>query len=93
MKRLACLDGLRGVLRFYGLITHMAPFAPPRSGISTTAPDPFLVAQAARSFPVLLPVFAVAVGWLAQYGFVRQGHEFAEDISAGTACQAIRVSA
>lgn len=28
MKRLDCLDGLRGVLALYVLLTHMAPFAP-----------------------------------------------------------------
>ena len=27
MKRLECLDGLRGVLALYVLLTHMAPFA------------------------------------------------------------------
>ena len=27
MRRLECLDGLRGVLAFYVLLSHMAPFA------------------------------------------------------------------
>ncbi len=89
MKRLDCLDGLRGVLAFYVLLTHMAPFAPlppallwllshgeaavdlffVLSGLVIAAsvehfdyrPAPFLIARAARIFPVFLPVFAVAV--------------------------------
>lgn len=89
MKRLDCLDGLRGVLALYVLITHMAPFAPlppallwllshgeaavdlffVLSGLVIAASvehfdyraGPFLIARAARIFPVFLPVFAVAV--------------------------------
>ena len=34
MKRLECLDGLRGVLAFYVLLTHMAPFAVLPAGIA-----------------------------------------------------------
>jgi peptidoglycan/LPS O-acetylase OafA/YrhL len=89
MKRLECLDGLRGILAVYVLLGHMAPFALlpglvqslvshggaavdlffvlsglvitktlDRAGIRA---DAFLIARAARIFPVFLPVFAAAV--------------------------------
>jgi peptidoglycan/LPS O-acetylase OafA/YrhL len=89
VKRLECLDGLRGVLALYVLLVHMAPFAPlpwallqvfshgeaavdlffVLSGLVIAASvehfdyraGPFLIARAARIFPVFLPVFAVAV--------------------------------
>jgi peptidoglycan/LPS O-acetylase OafA/YrhL len=89
MKRLECLDGLRGALAAYVLLGHMAPFAllpdPVQAAVSHggAAVDmffvlsglvisqslqraggrarPFLIARAARIFPVFLPVFAVAV--------------------------------
>ena len=89
MKRLECLDGLRGVLAVYVLLGHLAPFAALpsfiQSGVSHggAAVDlffvlsglvisqslervegwagPFLIARAARIFPVFLPVFALAV--------------------------------
>jgi peptidoglycan/LPS O-acetylase OafA/YrhL len=89
MKRLECLDGLRGMLAVYVLLGHMAPFAVlpgavqslvshggaavdlffvlsglvivkalDRAGVRAEA---FLIARAARIFPVFLPVFAVSV--------------------------------
>lgn len=89
VKRLDCLDGLRGALALYVLLTHMAPFAGlPRalswllshgeagvdlffmlSGLVIVGSlehfdyraRPFLIARAARIFPVFLPVFALAV--------------------------------
>jgi peptidoglycan/LPS O-acetylase OafA/YrhL len=89
VKRLECLDGLRGVLALYVLLTHMAPFAvlPPGllallthgeagvdlffvlSGLVIVRSleqfdyhaRPFLIARAARIFPVFLLVFVVAV--------------------------------
>src|SRR5208282_1179313 len=89
VKRLECLDGLRGALALYVLLTHMAPFAvlPPAllallshgeagvdlffmlSGLVIVRSleqfdyhaRPFLIARAARIFPVFLPVFAFAV--------------------------------
>jgi peptidoglycan/LPS O-acetylase OafA/YrhL len=89
MKRLECLDGLRGALAAYVLLGHMAPFAVlpdllqsavshggaavdlffVLSGLVVTQSleraggraRPFLIARAARIFPVFLPVFAFAV--------------------------------
>lgn len=89
MKRLDCLDGLRGVLAVYVMVSHAAPFAalpawlvrPLSHGgaavdvffilsgmviVQSLAafghrPAPFLVARAARIFPVFLAVFALAV--------------------------------
>jgi peptidoglycan/LPS O-acetylase OafA/YrhL len=89
MKRLECLDGLRGFLAVYVLLGHMAPFAAlPEwvqiglshggaavdmffmlSGLVITQSllhadcraTPFLIARAARIFPVFLVVFALAV--------------------------------
>jgi peptidoglycan/LPS O-acetylase OafA/YrhL len=89
MKRLECLDGLRGVLAVYVMLSHMAPFAPlPAwialplrhggaavdvffilSGLVIMAslerfayrPGPFLLARAARIYPVFLVVFALAL--------------------------------
>ncbi|WP_428485775.1 acyltransferase family protein [Rhodopila sp.] len=89
MKRLECLDGLRGALAVYVLFGHMAPFATLpawlQDGVShgeaavdmffilsglviTQSLDraggravPFLMARAARIFPVFVPVFVVAV--------------------------------
>jgi peptidoglycan/LPS O-acetylase OafA/YrhL len=89
MKRLECLDGLRGVLAVYVMLGHMAPFAVLPdwvqvgvshggaavdvffilSGLVITQSlyssdgraKPFLIARAARIFPVFLPVFALAV--------------------------------
>jgi peptidoglycan/LPS O-acetylase OafA/YrhL len=89
MERLKCLDGLRGVLAVYVMLSHMAPFAvfPPwlasllshggaavdvffiLSGLvivrSLEGFDyrarPFLLARAARIFPVFLAMFAMAV--------------------------------
>ncbi|HYZ24223.1 MAG TPA: acyltransferase [Rhodopila sp.] len=89
MKRLDCLDGLRGLLALYVLLGHMAPFAVLpgwlQSAVShgAAAVDlffvlsglvivqsldrwrgqarPFLIARAARIFPVFLPVFALSV--------------------------------
>jgi peptidoglycan/LPS O-acetylase OafA/YrhL len=89
MKRLECLDGLRGVLAVYVLMGHMAPFAylPDwlqigvshggaavdlffvLSGLVITQSlqhsdgqtKPFLIARAARIFPVFLLVFALGV--------------------------------
>ena len=89
MKRLECLDGLRGLLALYVLLTHMVPFAvlpfwlvwPLSHGEAAVdlffvlsgmvivrslahydyRAAPFLIARAARIFPVFLPVFALAV--------------------------------
>ena len=89
MKRLECLDGLRGLLAIYVLVGHCAPFAVLPHGLQlavshggaavdvffvlsglviTQSLDrvhgeavPFLLARAARIFPVFLPVFALAV--------------------------------
>src|SRR4051812_15186017 len=89
MKRLECLDGLRGMLAVYVLLSHMAPFAalpywvtqPLSHGGAAVdvffilsglvivrslesfryQPRPFLIARAARTFPVYLLMFAVAV--------------------------------
>nr|WP_294518067.1 acyltransferase [uncultured Rhodopila sp.] len=89
MKRLECLDGLRGMLAVYVLLGHMAPFAMlpdvvqslvshggaavdlffVLSGLvivkaldrANRRADAFLIARAARIFPVFLPVFAVSV--------------------------------
>ncbi len=89
MKRLECLDGLRGLLAVYVMLSHMAPFAVLPAGIAHSlshggaAVDvffilsglvivgsldkyrhqarPFLVARAARIFPVFLIVFAFAL--------------------------------
>jgi peptidoglycan/LPS O-acetylase OafA/YrhL len=89
MKRLECLDGLRGLLAVYVLLGHMAPFAVlpdwiqdavshggaavdlffVLSGLVITQSllraggraKPFLIARAARIFPVFLVVFAFAV--------------------------------
>ena len=89
MKRLECLDGLRGLLALYVLLTHMVPFAALPAWVvwpllhGEAAVDlffvlsgmvivrslehynyralPFLIARAARIFPVFLPVFALAV--------------------------------
>lgn len=89
MKRLECLDGLRGLLAVYVLLGHMAPFARlpdwmqdavshggaavdvffMLSGLVITQSlqraggraRPFLIARAARIFPVFLFVFALAV--------------------------------
>ena len=89
MKRLQCLDGLRGLLAMYVLVGHLAPFmllphwlqlAVSHGGaavdvffvlsglVITQSLDrvhgeavPFLLARAARIFPVFLPVFVLAV--------------------------------
>jgi peptidoglycan/LPS O-acetylase OafA/YrhL len=89
MKRLECLDGLRGALALYVMLGHMAPFAVlPRwiehalshggaavdmffilSGLVIVQslqsfgwqPRPFLIARAARTYPVYLTMFAAAV--------------------------------
>jgi peptidoglycan/LPS O-acetylase OafA/YrhL len=89
MKRLECLDGLRGLLAVYVLCGHMAPFAVlpdwiqaavshggaavdvffVLSGLVITQSlqhaagrtKPFLIARAARIFPVYFAVFALAV--------------------------------
>jgi peptidoglycan/LPS O-acetylase OafA/YrhL len=89
MKRLECLDGLRGVLAVYVMLGHMAPFtALPHwltmplshggaavdmffilSGLVIVRslesfrcrPRPFLIARAARIFPVYLPMLAMGV--------------------------------
>ena len=89
MKRLECLDGLRGVLAVYVMLGHMAPFATIPAWIAQplshggAAVDvffilsglvivqslesfgwrgrPFLIARAARTMPVYLAMFAVAV--------------------------------
>ncbi|HEY1935799.1 MAG TPA: acyltransferase [Acetobacteraceae bacterium] len=89
MKRLECLDGLRGLLAMYVLLNHLAPFAalplwmirPFSHGEAAVdvffilsglvivrslesfawQPRPFLIARAARIFPVFLVMFAIAV--------------------------------
>lgn len=89
MKRLDCLDGLRGALAMYVLIGHMAPFAVLPAWVQSLVSHgsfavdlffvlsglviaqslqalagqakPFLIARAARIFPVFLPVFALSV--------------------------------
>jgi peptidoglycan/LPS O-acetylase OafA/YrhL len=89
MKRLECLDGLRGLLALYVLLGHMAPFAVLPDAVQSLVShggaavdlffvlsglvivkaldraagraDAFLIARAARIFPVFLPVFAVSV--------------------------------
>jgi peptidoglycan/LPS O-acetylase OafA/YrhL len=89
MKRLECLDGLRGVLAVYVMLGHMAPFATLPdwitgplshggaavdvffilSGLVITrslesfrwSARGFLIARAARIFPVYLVMFAVAL--------------------------------
>jgi peptidoglycan/LPS O-acetylase OafA/YrhL len=89
MKRLECLDGLRGLLAVYVLVGHLAPFALLPDWLQSTVSHggaavdvffvlsglvinqslihtggrakPFLVARAARIFPVFLVAFAVAV--------------------------------
>ena len=88
-KRLECLDGLRGVLAVYVLLSHLVPFTVLPAWVAwplshgEAAVDlffvlsglvivrslehyhyrarPFLIARAARIFPVFLPVFALAV--------------------------------
>ena len=87
--RLVCLDGLRGALAVYVMLSHMAPFAVIPgwaarvlshggaavdvffilSGLVITRSlegyhgraRPFLIARAARIFPVFLVLFALAV--------------------------------
>jgi peptidoglycan/LPS O-acetylase OafA/YrhL len=89
MKRLECLDGLRGALAVYVLLGHMAPFAAIPAWIAHVLshggaavdvffilsglvimqslrsfgwqPRPFLIARAARTYPVYLAMLAVAV--------------------------------
>lgn len=89
MKRLDCLDGLRGVLAVYVMVSHAAPFAALPGWLARPLshggagvdvffilsglvivqsleafghrPAPFLVARAARIFPVFLAVFVLAV--------------------------------
>ena len=89
MKRLECLDGLRGMLAVYVLLGHMAPFALLPDFVQSLVShggaavdlffvlsglvivkaldragghaEAFLIARAARIFPVFLPVFAVSV--------------------------------
>jgi peptidoglycan/LPS O-acetylase OafA/YrhL len=89
VKRLECLDGLRGVLALYVLLSHMVPFAvvPHRLAVAMShggagvdvffmlsglvivrslegfdyRAHPFLIARAARIFPVFLVVFALAI--------------------------------
>lgn len=89
MKRLECLDGLRGVLAVYVMLGHMAPFAAGPAwlirplGHGGAAVDiffilsglvivrslesygyrgqPFLIARAARIFPVFLVTFGLAI--------------------------------
>ena len=89
MKRLECLDGLRGVLAVYVMLGHMAPFVAEPAwlirplGHGGAAVDiffilsglvivrslesygyrgrPFLIARAARIFPVFLATFALAI--------------------------------
>jgi peptidoglycan/LPS O-acetylase OafA/YrhL len=114
IRRLECLDGLRGLLAVYVLLGHMAPFAvlPDTvqdslshggaavdvffmlSGLVITQSllhtrglaKPFLIARAARIFPVFLLVFAVAVAaepW--SCGFDRMAW-IGPDDSARTIC-------
>ena len=89
MKRLECLDGLRGLLAVYVMLSHMAPFAVLPTWIAHPLSHggagvdmffilsglvivgslekyhlqarPFLIARAARIFPVFLVVFAFAL--------------------------------
>lgn len=89
MKRLECLDGLRGLLAVYVMLSHMAPFAMLPAWIAHPLshggaavdvffmlsglvivgsldkyqhqPRPFLIARAARIYPVFLVVFAFAI--------------------------------
>jgi peptidoglycan/LPS O-acetylase OafA/YrhL len=89
MKRLECLDGLRGLLAVYVLIGHMAPFAMLPGWLQSAVshgqaavdvffilsglvisqslsamhgqPGPFLIARAARLYPVFLAAFAMAL--------------------------------
>ena len=92
MRRLTCLDGLRGILACYVMLSHTAPLAfvpagfawlPPLLAHGGAAVDaffilsglvilrsldafhhtarPFLIARAARIFPVFLLVFTFAV--------------------------------
>lgn len=89
MRRLLCLDGLRGVLACYVMVGHALPFAPQPGWLEWlfqhggAAVDmffilsglviarslenyryrarPFLIARAARIYPVFLVVFVVAV--------------------------------
>ena len=92
MRRLTCLDGLRGVLACYVMLSHTAPLAFVPAGLAwlpallvhggaavdaffilsglvilrsldafNHAARPFLMARAARIFPVFLPVFTLAV--------------------------------
>jgi peptidoglycan/LPS O-acetylase OafA/YrhL len=89
VKRLECLDGLRGVLALYVLLSHLLPFAALPAWVQwplshgEAAVDmffvlsglvivrslerfnyrarPFLIARAARIFPVFLLVFVLAV--------------------------------
>jgi peptidoglycan/LPS O-acetylase OafA/YrhL len=89
MKRLECLDGLRGALAVYVMLGHMAPFAALPYSITQPLshggaavdvffvlsglvivrslesfrhqPRPFLIARAARIFPVYLVMFALAM--------------------------------
>ena len=99
MKRLECLDGLRGMLAVYVLLGHMAPFAALPDAVQSLVShggaavdlffvlsglvivkaldraggraDAFLIARAARIFPVFLPVFAVSVAlqvWSCGFG-------------------------
>ena len=89
MRRLVCLDGLRGVLAFYVMLSHTLPFVPlphwlhwlflhGEAGVDVFfilsglvivqslvgygyRPAPFLIARAARIYPVFLVVFALSV--------------------------------
>ena len=89
MRRLDCLDGLRGLLALYVLLSHMALFAVLPDWLQRVVSHggaavdlffvlsglvivqslnrwrgqmrPFLIARAARIFPVFLPVFAISV--------------------------------
>lgn len=89
MRRLECLDGLRGMLAVYVMLGHLAPFAVLPAWLQDAVSHggaavdvffilsglvitrslssaggqamPFLIARAARIFPVFLPVFALAV--------------------------------
>lgn len=89
MKRLECLDGLRGALAVYVMLGHLAPFAAIPAWIAQPLshgeaavdvffmlsglvivqslhgfdwqPAPFLIARAARTYPVYLAMFAMAI--------------------------------
>jgi peptidoglycan/LPS O-acetylase OafA/YrhL len=89
VKRLTCLDGLRGALALYVLLAHMAPFADLPAWITSVLSHgeagvdlfftlsgllivqslehydyharPFLIARVARTYPVFLPVFVLAI--------------------------------